>query len=110
MSARQFCNCATIWSSTTKSCGVSSVTSIWPRLDSERLKMNSSQIIDDKIFLEQFEATTFPFEQWHHRIHIKAAYLYLRNYPFAEALEQMRSGTKAYILRHHSHTATKNGH
>ena len=72
--------------------------------------MNSSQITDDKIFLEQFEATTFPFEQWHHRQHIKAAYLYLRNYPFAEALEQMRSGIKAYNLRHQSKSATKSGY
>jgi hypothetical protein len=50
---------------------------------------------DDK-FLEQFETKTLPLEEWHHRQHIKVAYLYLRKYPFEEAMERMRAGVKAF--------------
>jgi hypothetical protein len=57
--------------------------------------------MDDSEFLRQFEARTLPFEQWTHRAHVKAAYLYLRDHPFDEALARMRAGVKAYNAANH---------
>jgi hypothetical protein len=51
---------------------------------------------DDDIFLQQFESCTFPLDQWHHRQHIKIAYLYLSRYPLDTAISKMCSGIKAY--------------
>jgi len=52
--------------------------------------------IEDADFLAEFESTTWPLENWHHRQHIKVAYLYLRRYPFAEAQARIRESIKAY--------------
>jgi hypothetical protein len=54
----------------------------------------------DDDLLRQFEAMTLPFKQWTHRCHVKIAYLYLKNHPFAEALKRMRAGVKAYNSFH----------
>jgi len=54
---------------------------------------------DRELFL-QFESRTLPFDQWTHRCHVKIAYLYLRTHPFAEALERIRKGIKAYNAAH----------
>jgi len=51
---------------------------------------------DDAEFLKEFESTTWPKEKWHHRQHIKVAYLYLRRYPFAQAQARIRERIKAY--------------
>jgi hypothetical protein len=50
---------------------------------------------DDK-FLEQFETASLPLEEWHHKQHIKVAYLYLRRFPFDAAMARMRAGVKAF--------------
>ena len=50
----------------------------------------------DEAFIRAFEDCTLPFEQWKHRAHIKVAYLYLRRWPYAEALEQVRASIKRY--------------
>ena len=55
---------------------------------------------DDDTFLGLFEAGRWPLEQWHHREHIKVAYLYLRRYPFDEAMERMRHGIRAHNAVH----------
>ncbi|HEY7089786.1 MAG TPA: hypothetical protein VH518_16940 [Tepidisphaeraceae bacterium] len=51
---------------------------------------------DDAAFLASFEDRTLPFQQWTHRSHVKVAYLYLTQHPFADALTRMRAGVKAY--------------
>ncbi len=51
---------------------------------------------DDEKFVAEFEAGRWPLEQWHHRDHIKLAYLYLRQYPFAEAQTRVRQGIQAH--------------
>ena len=51
--------------------------------------------MDDDTFLKRFEAAEWSADQWHHREHIKVAYLYLRKYPAAEALERVRAGIQA---------------
>lgn len=56
--------------------------------------------IDDETFLRRFETASWPLKQWHHRQHIKAAYLYLRRHPFDAAMTKMRAGIKAYNAAH----------
>jgi hypothetical protein len=50
----------------------------------------------DEEFLRSFEECTLPFEQWKHCAHIQVAYLYLRRWPFAEALDRIRVSIKRY--------------
>jgi len=57
--------------------------------------------MDDETFLAQFESAALPLADWHHRQHLKVAYLYLRRHPFERALERMRSGIRAYNAAHH---------
>jgi hypothetical protein len=52
--------------------------------------------LPDEAFIRAFEDCTLPFEQWKHRAHIKVAYLYLRRWPYAEALERVRASIKRY--------------
>jgi transketolase len=52
--------------------------------------------VSDANFLAQFESATWPLEDFHHRQHIKVAYLYLRQYPFEQAQTRVREKIKAY--------------
>ncbi|MCA9154783.1 MAG: hypothetical protein KDA38_08350 [Planctomycetales bacterium] len=56
---------------------------------------------DDCTFLTEFEACRWPLSEWHHRDHIKLAYLYLCRYPFEEALSRIRDRIKAHNAAHH---------
>jgi len=55
---------------------------------------------EDEKFVAEFEACRWPLEQWHHKEHIKLAYLYLRRHPFDEAMAKMREALKKYIVFH----------
>ncbi len=57
--------------------------------------------VSDEDFLKQFEMCTWPLEHWHHRQHIKAAYLYLRRWPFDEAMDRIRQRIKSYNAAHY---------
>jgi hypothetical protein len=57
---------------------------------------SSQSVLTDEEFLRQFESAAWPYAEWHHRQHIKVAYLYLRRYPFTQAQVQMRERIKAY--------------
>lgn len=50
----------------------------------------------DAEFLAAFENCTLPFAEWRHRAHLKVAYLYLRQWPFEQALEKVRQNIKRY--------------
>jgi N-acetylglutamate synthase-like GNAT family acetyltransferase len=50
----------------------------------------------DDAFLRAFETQSIPLALWNHRSHLKVAYLFLNLHPFAEALQRMRSGVRAY--------------
>jgi hypothetical protein len=58
-------------------------------------------VSDDDFFLREFEAQRWPMERWHHRDHIKLAYLYLSRYPFEEAQARIRRGIQAHNAAHH---------
>lgn len=55
---------------------------------------------DDEKFLAEFEACRWPLDRWHHRDHIKLAYLYLCRYSFDDALSRIRAGIKAHNAVH----------
>jgi hypothetical protein len=57
-------------------------------------------VVDDSEFIREFEACRWPLEQWHHRDHIKLAYLYLRRHTFDESLARIRAGIKAHNSVH----------
>ena len=50
----------------------------------------------DEKFLAAFEACTFPLDNFHHREHIKVAYLYLLRYPLEETAAKIRAGLQAF--------------
>src|SRR5690349_20942969 len=57
-------------------------------------------MMTDDEFLARFESAAWPLENWHHREHIKAAYLYLCRHPLDEAIDRMRAGIKALNAAH----------
>jgi hypothetical protein len=52
--------------------------------------------MSDDEFLAAFEACTL--DEFHHRDHIKIAYLYLRRYPLNEAIARVRKGLQALAI------------
>jgi hypothetical protein len=56
--------------------------------------------MDDEEFLRQFEECTLPFDQWTHRSHVKVTFLYLRQFPYDQALTRIRSGIQNYNAAH----------
>jgi hypothetical protein len=51
--------------------------------------------MNDATLLARFEAAALSAEEWHHREHVRLAYLYLLQRPWAEALDHLRAGLKA---------------
>ena len=70
------------------------------QLNVDLIDRDCRHMINDDDFLRDFEACRWPLEQWHHRDHIKLAYLYLRRYSLAEAAEKIRAGIKAHNATH----------
>jgi hypothetical protein len=56
--------------------------------------------MDDDAFLRQFEDCSYPNEEWHHRQHVKVAYLYLRSSPLDAAIAKMREAIKRFNAAH----------
>ena len=52
--------------------------------------------MNDDAFLASFEACTL--DEFHHRDHIKVAYLYLCRYPLDDAIAKVRAGLQALAL------------
>ncbi len=67
-------------------------------------------MISDKDFLEQFETGTWPLKEWHHKQHIKVAYLYLCRDPFDAAMARIRERIKAYNTAQHIPDAPDRGY
>lgn len=66
----------------------------------EKVATEVETALDDSTFLHRFETCTFPFSEWKHRQHIKAAYLYLRAYPFDAAVNRIRESIQRYNAAH----------
>ena len=56
--------------------------------------------MDDELFLRQFESCSLPLTSWHHREHVKVAYLYLRKYPLQIAGDRMGEGIRTLNNKH----------
>jgi hypothetical protein len=56
--------------------------------------------VDDATFIATFEKQGFTLDEWHHREHIKLAYLYLSRFSFEEATRKLRSGILALNAHH----------
>lgn len=54
----------------------------------------------DRAFLAAFEGGTLPEEGFHHRDHIRLAWLMLREAPLGEALARFAAGLKRFAARH----------
>ena len=63
---------------------------------SEQATAPGSTVWSDEEFLQQFESTAWPLQDWHHRQHIKVAYLYLRRLPLEAASARIRERIKAF--------------
>ena len=60
--------------------------------------------MSDDEFLAAFEARTFPLDDFHHREHVKLAYLYLLRHPLDEAVAKVRDGLQAFAAFHNAPT------
>lgn len=58
--------------------------------------LSEPSIASDETFLRTFEACRLPIADWKHRPHLKVAYLYLRRWPFDEALSRARMNIRRY--------------
>lgn len=56
--------------------------------------------MNDLQFLQAFEAGTLPGQHFHHRDHIRLAWLYLRHYGWEVGLEKMRQGLQQLTRKH----------
>jgi hypothetical protein len=54
----------------------------------------------DQELLEQFEEGTLPAEQFHHREHVRAAFLFLAKYPVLEALQAFSRALRRFAEVH----------
>jgi hypothetical protein len=52
--------------------------------------------MQDEEFIEQFENCTLPAQDFHHRDHVKLAWLYLKRHSALEALEKFSEGIKRF--------------
>jgi hypothetical protein len=66
--------------------------------------------MDDEIFLQQFEMCVLPQTQFHHREHLKVAYIYLRRHGLADALKKIRAGINAINTAHRVPDAPDRGY
>ena len=55
---------------------------------------------DDEQFMTEFAACRWPLEKWHHRDHVKLAYLYLREFGLDGASVRLPEGIRAHNARH----------
>ncbi len=54
----------------------------------------------DAEFVRLFESQAWPLAQWHHRDHVRLAYLMLREGTFEQAAERIRRGIRAHNAKH----------
>jgi hypothetical protein len=54
--------------------------------------------MNDEELIANFEAATLPKESFHHRDHVRVAFLYLCRYPALAALERFSSSLKDFAL------------
>jgi hypothetical protein len=58
--------------------------------------MTTATLLEDREFVEAFEACTLPSSAFDHREHVRLAWLYLREAPLLVALERFIASLKRY--------------
>jgi hypothetical protein len=58
------------------------------------------EAMTDQELLEQFESGTLPSECFHHREHVRVAFLYLSEYPVLEALQMFSNALRRFAAVH----------
>jgi hypothetical protein len=66
----------------------------------ENKSRSSGAAWSDEDFLRAFEDLSFPADQFHHREHIRAAWLYLRSSDAPRAAERMCDGIRRFANHH----------
>ena len=66
--------------------------------------------MSDEEFLTQFENCTLEHKEWTHRAHVKIAFIYLKRFPFDDALLRIRKGIKAYNASRHVEEGPTSGY
>jgi hypothetical protein len=61
------------------------------------VKLRSRRMSDEELF-ERFDAGTLPAADFHHREHVRVAFLYLCRYPALEALERFAIALKRFAV------------
>ena len=56
----------------------------------------TTAVLDDRTFVEAFDACTLPSELFDHREHVRLAWIYLREQPLLEALPRFITSLKRY--------------
>jgi len=56
--------------------------------------------VNDIEFVKRFEDGTLPSESFHHRDHVRMAWLFLSRYPLLEALRQFSSALQRFAVAH----------
>lgn len=57
-------------------------------------------LLNDEEFVRQFEACTLPAECFHHRDHVKLAWLYLQRHSVLETVQKFSEGIKRFAAAH----------
>ena len=61
---------------------------------------SGAPVWSDDDFLRAFEDLSFPVEQFHHREHIRVAWLYLKSSDATRAAERMAAGIRRFANHH----------
>jgi hypothetical protein len=73
----------------------------WPENSSSgELALNSPEAWTDEEFREAFESLKIPNEMFHHREHIRMAWIYSRAFSQEEALTRIVEGIQAFAKHH----------
>jgi hypothetical protein len=62
--------------------------------------MKSTTELADAEFIRAFEACQLPNESFHHRDHVRLAWIYLQRYPELEAREHMAGAIRKFAAHH----------
>lgn len=57
-------------------------------------------LLNDEEFVRQFEACALPAECFHHRDHVKLAWLYLQRHSLLETVQKFSEGIKRFAAAH----------
>jgi hypothetical protein len=66
--------------------------------------------MNDDTLLQQFTDCSYPFDQWHHRAHVKVAWIFLTRFGFDTAGQKLRDGIRAYNAAHHVEDTPSGGY